>query len=351
MTGRFNTKANRETYFMDSLSQATLGAAIGEATLGRKVGNKAMLWGALVGTIPDLDVVAYPLMDEIAQLGWHRGISHSILLQVVLAPALGWVIHKIHKRAATWRDWTILSFACLIGAVALDCFTVYGTQVFQPFSNWQLGFNNISIIDPLFTVPLLIGVLAALFIRRTSPARSAVNWMGLGLSTAYMIATLVIKAHVGSVVTDALQRQHIDYSRYMTSPTIFNSVLWRATAETDAGYYIGYHSLFDSQNPISFRFEPRNDSLLAGIRDSRAVQRLLWFSNGWYTVSPSDSGVAAFHDIRFGQFYAGPDDPGTYVFTWDLMHHGGEIMLLQREPGVDDPGQAMSYLWRRILGD
>ncbi len=336
---------------MDSLSQLALGAAVGEATLGNKVGNRALLWGAVAGTIPDLDVVFYPLMDQVAQLGWHRGISHSLFFNLAFAPVLGWVFYKINKQRVSITEWTLLSVACLLSAVLLDCFTVYGTQVFQPFSNYQVGFNNISIIDPLYTVPLLISVIVVLFLRRSTSARKAVILMGLGLSTAYMAATIVIKLHVESVVEEALARQNIVYERLITTPTIFNSVLWRATAEVADGYMVGYYSLFDTRPSVDFRFVPRNGDLLSDIRDTRAVQRLLWFSNGWYTVRQAADGSLLFSDLRFGEIHTNSEKQGQYVFTWRLTTDGSETQLTQLDPQVDDMGKALRFLWGRVLGE
>lgn len=336
---------------MDSVSQAALGAAAGEVALGNKVGSRALLWGAVAGTIPDLDVLFYPLMDEVAQLSWHRGISHSLLFNIAFAPVLGWLFWRINGRRATIREWTVLSVACLLSAVLLDCFTVYGTQIFQPFSNYQAGFNSISIIDPLFTVPLLVSVVVLLFIRKPGAVRRAVVLMGLGLSVAYLAATVIIKSHVGSVVAAALDRKGVPHERVMTAPTLFNTVLWRATAETEDGYYVGYYSLFDNRFDLAFRFVPQNDSLLDGIRRTKAVQRLLWFSNGWYTVSDDSGDSLLFSDLRFGEIHTSTEDEGRYVFTWRIIPDESRTRFIQLDPQVDDAGKAIGFLWNRMLGD
>jgi inner membrane protein len=335
---------------MDSISQAALGAAAGEAVLGHKVGNRALLWGAVVGTLPDLDVLFYPLMDEVARLGWHRGISHSLLFNCALAPLLGWVLYRVNGRRASPRGWTILALVCLLSAVLLDCFTVYGTQVFQPFSDYQVGFNNISIIDPLFTAPLLLVIVLALFLRRTPAARRAVVLTGLALSSIYMAVTVAIKIHAQSVVEQSLARQGIAYSRLLTTPTLFNSVLWRATAEAPNGFYVGYYSLFDTRADIEFRFVESNAALLAGIRESRAVRQLLWFSNGWFTVRGSGDGALIFSDLRFGEIHTDSEREGQYVFNWRLTTGPGGTTMTTLDPEIVDAGRAMGFLWDRIRG-
>ncbi|MDJ0764051.1 MAG: metal-dependent hydrolase [Myxococcota bacterium] len=335
---------------MDSISQAALGAVVGETVLGPKIGNRALLWGAVAGTIPDLDVLFYPLMDEVTKLGWHRGLSHSLLLNCALAPVLGFVLFRLNGRRASIKSWSVLSLSCLLAAILLDCFTVYGTQVFQPFSNYQVGFNNISIVDPLYTAPLLFGIAVALFLRRSPPARRAVILTGLAASTIYMAATIAIKGQVRSIVSESLAKQNIPYERLMTTPTLFNTVLWRATAKVPDGYYVGYYSLFDTRSVIEFKFVSSNDRLLDGISDSQAVNQLLWFSNGWYTVEESSEGHLIFSDLRFGEIHTDSERQGQYVFNWQLVTNPSGALLKRLDPQVDDAGAAMQFLWNRIRG-
>ena len=82
---------------MDLVTQMVLGASVGEATLGKKVGNKGILWGTVAGLIPDLDVTASLFTDTLTSIELHRGFSHSILFSLLLAPLLGWLISKINK--------------------------------------------------------------------------------------------------------------------------------------------------------------------------------------------------------------------------------------------------------------
>jgi len=109
---------------MDSLSQLAVGAVVGETVLGKDTGNRAMLWGAVVGTLPDLDILFYPLMDEVAQLGWHRGISHSLLLDCVLAPLLGMALYRLDGRRASRKGWTMLSNVSQILELDADAGTI-----------------------------------------------------------------------------------------------------------------------------------------------------------------------------------------------------------------------------------
>src|SRR5690606_27030669 len=131
---------------MDSLTQIVLGAAVGEAVLGKKVGNKAILYGAIAGTIPDLDILSGYFTDTLTAIEWHRGFSHSIFFSVLFAPVFGWLIHKLErKQAATWRDWSLLMFWGLVTDPILDAFTTWGTQLFWP-SQIKLTLQSIFVI-------------------------------------------------------------------------------------------------------------------------------------------------------------------------------------------------------------
>lgn len=149
---------------MDSITQAVLGAAIGEAVAGKQIGYKASVVGAVVATIPDLDVLFIPLLDEFTKISFHRGYSHSIIF-CTLAAILCAVLLKRIKWVGelSFRKAYFLSFFALFTHVLLDAFTTYGTQLLLPFSDWRVSFDSINIIDPFYTTPLLIGIVASLY--------------------------------------------------------------------------------------------------------------------------------------------------------------------------------------------
>ncbi len=230
---------------MDSLTQAVLGAAVGEAVLGKKVGNKAAVWGAVAGTLPDLDVVLNLFLNDIDQLVFHRSITHSFVFAMVLSPVLGKLIFRFYRDGpATWRDWSWLSFAVLFTHPLLDCFTTYGTQVFQPFSNYPVSFHSIFVIDPLYTLPLIVGLLLALRRRPPASKRRRANYLGLSLSCLYLLLSVVIKIHVTSVFTEALGQQGLAYERIATRvsaieqmpfSTNLDGTAWRPLVERIGG--------------------------------------------------------------------------------------------------------------------
>lgn len=284
---------------MDSVTQLVLGAAVGEATVGRKVGNRALLWGAIAGTLPDLDVFV-PLGDVVKDFTYHRSASHSLFVLALLTPLLAWLVTRIHPDTRSlYRRWMLAIYLVFATHVLLDCLTAYGTQIFWPLTSLPVALSSVFIIDPSYTLPLLVGVVCALVMTRDSNRGHLFNRYGLILSSIYLGWTLVAKAVVESGFRDALAEQEIAYERIFTTPAPFNTLLWRAVVRHDDGYYEGYYSLFDGDNDIRFQPYSSRDDLLDEIADHWPVQRLRWFSRGFYSVSER-SGDIVISDLRMG---------------------------------------------------
>lgn len=348
---------------MDSITQAALGAVVSEAVLGRKLGNKAVYWGLWWGTLPDLDVLAFPWLDHAERLHWHRGWSHGLLFMILASPLFGWLMQKIHRGSIPLRSASWAVFWCLSTHVLIDVFTVYGTQVFAPFSEYRAGFNNLFIIDFFFTGPLLLSLVILIFLHRENRYRAMIVWTGLIISTTYVLLSFGAKGIAHAQFTRALNEQKIPHTRLMTAPTPLNIVLWRCVAETTEGYYIGYYSLLDRAKPERFDFVPRNGQLLDASRQSRHVSTLLWFSDGFYTVR-QENGHLIFSDLRFGEMRPHPSTqaadsglhhiPSTegfeYVFSWNIVHKDGNWIMEQRPHARRAQENTFRDLWNRIKG-
>lgn len=269
---------------MDSLTQIVLGAAVGEAVLGKKVGNKAMLYGAIAGTIPDLDVLARYFVDTVTATEWHRGFSHSIFFSVLFAPIFGWLVWKLNKKSeATFKDWSWLMFWGLFTHPVLDTFTTWGTQLFWPFKT-RLAFQNIFVIDPWYTLPFLAFLILAMRQKKTSRKRKKYNQLGLIVSSSYLILSLILKGIAYKQFTGNLEVQGVEYKEMDIRPAPFSTILWTANIDTKDAYLIGNYSFFDSQ-PISFISYPKNRQLLGSLATSDKMVRLIDITEGWYTIS------------------------------------------------------------------
>ena len=335
---------------MDSLTQIVLGAAVGEAALGKKVGNKAILWGAVAGTIPDLDVLSKMFVDNITANELHRGFSHSILFSIIAAPIFGWLITKIYKnKEADWKDWTKLMFLGLFTHPVLDAFTTWGTQLFWPL-DYKVAINNIFVVDPLYTIPFLIFVIAAMFYKRTHPKRKKYNNFGLHISSCYLCITLVLQQNARANFSTNLENQHITYNEIQTRPTPLNSILWTANVETDDSFLIGYYSLLDENDIIDFSEFPKNHHLLCEMENDPLIPRLIKLSEGWYTIERQDDKVF-FNDLRFGLLGVGPK-ANRFVFSYELYYdENGKLQAKERERDVEDASPLLKKLFTRVLGN
>ena len=339
---------------MDSLTQIVLGAACGEAALGKKIGNKALLFGAIGGTIPDLDVFVgrWLFQNEIDSMAFHRGFMHSLVFAVLAAFALGYLVYWLYntglrKGSAFKKDWIWLFFLSIFTHPLLDSFTPYGTQLFLPFSNYRVAINNISVVDPIYTLPFLLCLIVVMFYRRTSARRNFWNKMGIAISSVYMLLTLGNKVYVNHVFKKSLNENKIPFSRFQTQPSIFNNILWYGIAEGEDAYHVAFYSLLDKGNQFSdWQQLPKNHDLVPW--ENRDIKTLSWFSNGYYNIIPLDSvGQFRYNDLRYPLLNA--EDPNSSVFSFTIYKDEDRWNILPFE-GKPPSSEDLSVFWKRIKG-
>ncbi|MRT16313.1 metal-dependent hydrolase [Vitellibacter sp. q18] len=331
---------------MDSVTQIVLGAAVGEAVLGKKIGNKAMILGAIAGTIPDLDVLSSHFTDTVTALEIHRGFTHSIVFAVVFGLLFGWLLSLWDKRASL-KEWSWFWFLCFVTHPLLDAHTTWGTQLFWP-SDLRLAYKNIFVIDPLYTLPFLVFLILAMLQKRGSIKRRRFNNLGLIVSSAYMLLTIILKGITYSKFEAALKNQNIAYSALETKPSPLNTILWTANVETDDAFLIGDYSFFDTK-PIRFYPHPKNHETLGDLKEYDKVQRLIKITQGWYTVSEKDEGIYL-NDLRFGMMSVDPQAE-KYAFSFRIEKTGNEVTVTEEEKDTRDAKKLLADLWTRIKGN
>jgi len=333
---------------VDSLTQIVLGAAVGETVLGKKVGNKAMLYGAIAGTIPDLDVIARFFTDAITATEWHRGFSHSIFFSVVFAPIFGFLISKIErKQEATWKGWSWLMFWSLFTHPLLDAHTTWGTQLFWPL-NVRLAYKNIFVIDPLYTLPFLIFLILAMLQKRSTTKRKKYNTIGLLISSGYLVLTLILKGVSYYKFVNNLKEQQISYKRIATRPSPFNTILWSAIIEQEDAYLMGEYSFFDTK-PIRFTSFPKNHQLLGDLHKEDKIQRIIKITEDWYTIVEKE-GQLYFNDLRFGLMSLDANED-KFAFSYKIIKDKKSIILEEQPKYKEDAKKIFPVLWKRIWGN
>ena len=328
---------------MDSLSQFALGAAVGSAVLGRQLGWKATLTGGLLATLPDLDVLI-PMGGDVADFTYHRSFSHSLLVLGLLTPLLAWLVGKLdpplaeHPRGLRW-----LVLLVLLTHPLLDAMTIYGTQLLWPLDTTPIGLGSIFIIDPLYTLPLLLGTLGFIRYRHRPHLGQRLNAAGLILSTLYLGWSAVTQQRVEQQVQQQLAEQHRDYQQLLVQPTPFNTLLWRVLVMSEDGYREGFISLFDRHKSLQLQHHANQTELLDGLQQHWPVRRLQWFSKGFYRVERRDQHVII-RDLRMGL------EP-NYVFSFVVAQIDPQGQL---HPQPDQklasqyPAERLPELWQRI---
>ena len=333
---------------MDSLTQLTLGAAVGVAVMGRRTAVwKAALWGGVCGTLPDLDALidhGNPVLNMVL----HRAETHALFWQTLAAPVVAAAIAAVHRRREDFARWCLAVWLIFVTHAGLDAMTVYGTQLALPFSNHPFGLGSIFIIDPLYTLPLLVGVVGALSVR--SAGRWRWNTAGLALSTLYLAWSAVAQQHVEGVVRAQLARSEPAApasALLLVTPTAFNTVLWRIVRMHPDGYDEGFYSLLDGGRPIRFTRFASDRALYEQLREVDAVARIAAFSKGFFRIDERD-GVVRIADLRMGQ------EP-TYVFTFAVARRGSPPKAIAPEQvssrGDIDVDAGLRWLGRRMRGE
>ncbi|WP_299888315.1 metal-dependent hydrolase [uncultured Lacinutrix sp.] len=339
---------------MDSLTQIVLGAACGEAVLGKKIGNKALLFGTIGGTIPDLDVFLGALLynNEIDAMLFHRGFMHSILFSIIGTFLFGFLAYKLYNTGKRFNttaliDWIQLFFWSLLTHPILDCFTPYGTQLFAPFSNYRVAFNNIAVADPMYTAPFLICMLVLMFFKRASKRRK--QWLNYGIviSSMYMVFTIGNKLYIDYVFKKSLAEKNIEYSRFSSQPSILNNVLWYGIAETETSYQVAFYSLFDNSNRFSDWQElPKTRAITKA--QNKDIEDLAWFSNDYFSVDKISKNTYLYKDLRYPLVKT--KNGYKSIFGLALFKNDDRLDMKPFEPEVGEMDEAMSNLWKRMKG-
>jgi len=310
---------------MDSITQAALGAAVGEAVLGKRIGVRGAVLGALVATVPDLDIVFYLFFDKYEMLSIHRGMSHSIFFSLIGALIIALILKRIKwTREMSYLKLWLFSWITLFTHILLDAFTAYGTQLFLPFSNQRVGFDSINVVDPVYTIPLLVGLICSIYFFKRKPSRSLYNYAGIVVSSFYLLCTLGVKQHVKKHFLLELAEQNISHTALLTMPVGVAGVNWYGVAKTDEGLYMHKYSIISDEHP-PFEYFPINDHLLADLNPV-FVNKMKWFSKGFYTVAEHQNAIRFYNlqvDMRGVVHLADTKAPTAGYFEIVPREEGG----------------------------
>ena len=282
---------------MDPLSQGVLGIAAAQAVGKKPQARRAAFMGLVAGLAPDADVFITSTTDPLLALQFHRQFTHALVFIPIGALLVALVLHPIMGRRTLCFRTTYLF--CLAGYAThglLDACTSYGTQLLWPFSDLRVAWNNISIIDPLFTVPVLLLVTLGIWRRSPVLARCALLW-----AVAYLILGVVQRDRAAAIGYDvAATRGHVA-ERLSAKPTFGNLLVWKIIYESEGLFYVdavrvGLGSRHHPGDAIA-KLDTDRDLpwLQSGSQQARDVERFRWFS-GDYLALASENTIT---DIRY----------------------------------------------------
>jgi inner membrane protein len=287
---------------MDSLSQIVLGGALAAAIAPPGHRRAALLAGAALGTLPDLDGIPIALLtdDPVLRMTWHRSISHSLFVLPIVATLIWWLFKRFGngRVAQAPMRWFWAIQLALFTHPVLDAFTVYGTQLWWPIPVAPTMWSSVFIIDPLYTLWLSIACVIAWRARERIVAQRALV-AGLVLSTAYLGWSLAAKTMVERAADEALAKIGLQDAPRFSVPMPFNTLLWRVVAMTPDGYVEGERSLVADRGAMRFREHSSDVAALREVADYDAVARLYWFNRGFMKAEERD-GRLILSDLRMG---------------------------------------------------
>lgn len=335
---------------MDSITHIVLGAVVGEALAGRELGKRAMFYGALASSFPDVDVVASLFTTPAQNLLIHRGLTHSFLFATVAAVVLAWGFHQWYRSPLmSWRAWFIFFSVEILLHLVIDACNAYGIGWFEPFSHQRVAFNILFVADPLFTVWPLVAFIALWILR--SPDKRRVYWTRVGIMGCllYLVLALAFKQVVDRQVNEVMMERRIAVKDYITTPTVLNSLLWYVVIRTEEGVYTGYRSVFDGNREMQLTYFADNKWMLNRFEGSELVSRLVFFSQGYYVVTRNEEHLY-FHDLRFGQSMGWQNAQAPFVFSFDMTAGEENLLALQRGRFAGWDWRAVKTLWQRMWG-
>ena len=297
---------------MDPLTQGLLGGTLALSVARRQESRLAAVAGFAAALLADVDVLIGAGEDTLLQVEYHRHFTHALVfapLGALIAAAMLWLV--LRKRLEFKR---IFWYALLGYATAglLDACTSYGTHLLWPFSDARIAWSIIAIIDPLFTLLLLVAFIVALRRRTVFPAR-----VGLALAGAYLLFGLWQHQDALQAARALAATRGHEVERIIVKPTLGNLLLWRSVYASGDSFYVDAIRIGSGGERVypggSLRRFDADSDLPAVPRDSvlwRDIERFGRLSDGFVVADPERARVLA--DIRYSML------PNSIKPMWGL---------------------------------
>jgi len=267
---------------MDPLSQGTVGAAFAQSTASKDTIFKISVIGFLAGLAPDLDVMIQSSTDPILFLEYHRQFTHSLFFIPFGSLIIALLIFPLVKRSMSFKTVYLASLLGYATHGLLDACTSYGTQLFWPFSNERVTWNNISIIDPIFTIPILVLLVTAIKTKKKIFSFFAIGWITFYLSLGFVQYERTLSA----AIELANSRGHIA-ERLTLKPSFGNLILWKSIYQHNDTFYVDAIRTIQSSTWCSgesireFEYIQHLPGLDDDSQQKKDIERFRWFSQDY----------------------------------------------------------------------
>lgn len=290
--------------WLDLITHAALGGLLGEALLGRRLGNRALGWGALIGVLPDAVLLLFPFLSTTGNLFLRNGPSHSLLVAVAATWLLTHWLAKLWKkdRLPKWRI-SVFVFVIWAGHVLLDCLTIRGGAVFWPFVPTRVAFGNLAALDVFLAGPLVVALVWLAFLRgkKQGPKRRRLCAWGLGIGTGYVGLSLLGQWSVSTGFEADLSRREALEARRMIAPMPLNILVWRAVVDRGDELWVGYRPVFRARSaPVRWTVFPRGSAAFAAVAELPEARTIDRVCDGWWIARSHRRGVWL-ADLRFSE--------------------------------------------------
>jgi inner membrane protein len=274
---------------MDIITQGVLGAAVGQAGFSGKLGRRALGWGAVIGMLPDLDIIVTATSNPFAEILYHRGITHSIWFGPVIGPVLGYLLWCYYSHRDSLSSWIGLSIWALVTHPLLDLFTVYGTQLLAPLSNHRFSLSAIPIIDPIYTGLLTLSIIFGCLYHRRIWASITVASIALTLTSGYLFYGLAQNEDAYTYAQDQLKEEGRPHGDVRVYTTMFQIFLRRIVVHFPDEVWIGFVTTWAPKKIIWHKQPQAPEAVRAAILNHPYGKIYRWFTSDELILRPYNS--------------------------------------------------------------
>lgn len=285
---------------MDPLTQGVVGVAASQVSSKKNTIILASLIGLLSGLAPDLDIFIRSDKDPLLFLQYHRHFTHSLLFIPFGALICAIVFYYLFARkfSLSFKQTYMYSFLGYATHGLIDSLTTYGTLLFWPFTDDRIAWSTVSVIDPMFTVPVLVFIIVAAVKKNKSFAVYAFSWMLLYQAIAY-----IQKTRAEYIISDYAQEIGHNIQNIEAKPSFGNIIVWKVIYTSSEKYYVnairlGFkHRIYNGQTIDKLDINKSFPWLGSDYQQAKDLEKFKWFSNGYLGIDKNNSNVI--YDIRF----------------------------------------------------